>query len=64
MRAFTLLTLALMGLTLTNLALVFVLARRLKRLRRLERRRTEALARRSRACRHPDPTIGFRDPCR
>jgi HAMP domain-containing protein len=44
MYAFTLLTLALIGLALTNLTLVFALARRLKRLRRLGRRRTEAPA--------------------
>ncbi|MBC9033166.1 hypothetical protein IAG41_12270 [Sphingomonas sp. JC676] len=59
-----LLTLALMGLALTNLVLVFMLARRLKRLRRLEQRRTEALARRPRPRRRLDPTSGFRDPCR
>jgi len=64
MQAFTLLTLALMGLALTNLILVLMLAKRLKRLRRIEQRRVEALARRPRARRRSDPTSGFRDPCR
>lgn len=54
MHAPSLLTLAQMALALANLTLVFVLARRLRQLRR----GTDKPARR------PDPTSGFRDPCR
>ena len=49
MQAF--LNIAQLALGLANLALVFVLARRLRKLRKAPERRL-------------DPTSGFRDPCR